>query len=206
MMRFDEVPQPAEWTTAVLEPGSEWLSLATNRDAVRPKDLWSPFREALAAGFRQLCAYTVVWTPNGTVDHYIPWAKVRGTSDTSLAYSWSNLRYSAAWFNSSRRSADVPDPFRIADDWFELLLPSLELVATDRVPQQDLERVKTALQWLGKDERVLKVRRDFFTMYQSGKLSIECLDEWAPLLGRALRKNSNFLLPADQNRLQLGLL
>lgn len=197
MMRFQERPAPPEWDDKVLNPGRRWLEQPAHRDQPRPKDLWSPYREDLARAFSDLCAYTVMFCPNGTVDHYVPWSRARATRP-DLAYQWSNLRYAEGWFNSSRKSADIPDPFTVCDDWFELLLPSLELVSTDAVPQDERERVAAVLTWLGKHPRVIKLRREYFRAYRSGELELVRLDAWAPLLARALRARPEFLLPGDR--------
>lgn len=206
MMRFALAPRPRGWQTHALKAGRAWLKLPGNRNKKRPKDLWSRYRQDLAAGFDELCGYTVMWTPIGTVDHYIPWADVRGTRQAHQAYQWANLRYSVDWFNRDRKATAVPDPYTVQDDWFELLLPSLELVATAKVPVGEAVRVKSALRWLGRNHKILKVRRGYFTAYRSGEMTIEQIDRWAPLLGRALRAKPVFLLAADQARLQAGTL
>lgn len=201
MRRFAPVSPPPDWETTVLEPGFEWLE--KNRNARRPRDLWSDYREDLASrGFNDLCGYTVMYTPNGTVDHFVSWSEIRGTPRAQMAYEWSNLRYAAGWFNSARKSMVVPDPHRVEDDWFELLLPSLQLVATDRVPATEKTAVNNALRWLMKDQRVIRQRRKWFELYRSRKLSLEGLDEVAPLISRALRKDPEFLRPSDRDSLE----
>lgn len=206
MMRFARPPRPWGWQTHALKAGRSWLARPGNRNRQRPHDYWSRYRAALAAGFNELCGYTVMWEPNGTVDHYIPWATVRNTRQAHQAYQWTNLRYSVNWFNRDRGTTDVPDPFTVQDDWFELLLPSLELVATAAVPAGETARVAAALRWLGQGQKVVNARRGYFTAYRSGGMTIEQLDRWAPLLSRALRANVTFLLPADQARLAAGTL
>ena len=206
MMHFPKARRPRGWQTYVLKAGRAWLKQPGNRNAKRPKDLWSPYRDHLAAEFSQLCGYTAMWTPVGTVDHYVPWVEVRGTRQAHQAYQWENMRYSAEWFNRERKAKSVPDPYTVQNDWFRLLLPSLELVATDQVPAEERSRVNTALYWLGKYHKVIKKRRGFFTAYLSGGMTIEQLDVWAPLIGCALRDNPEFLLPTDRVRFEAGTL
>lgn len=199
MIRVEPIPQPAGWSEQVEQRGMDWLS--SHPEATRPTDLWRGFRSELAAGFQWRCGYTAMWEPNGVVDHFIPWGTAAGPEERALAYEWTNLRYSVGWFNSARQTTPIPDPFRIEDDWFELLLPSLELVSTDRVPPQEAARVGAALRWLGADARVLRTRQGWWDLYHTGELSLAGLDRRAPLIARALRKNPEFMRPADREAL-----
>jgi hypothetical protein len=65
----------------------------------------------------------------GTVDHYLCCKNYR-----HLAYEWSDYRFAFSWINSSKGTLDsqVLDPFEVEDGWFEIVLPSLELILTDR--------------------------------------------------------------------------
>jgi hypothetical protein len=212
MMKFAPAPRPRGWQTHVLKKGRRWLAVPGNRAKDRPLDYWSAYRKALKKGFRDLCGYTAMWAPVGTTDHYIPWAEVRGTPQAHKAYQWDNVRYSVDWFNRDRKATPVPDPYKVEDDWFELLLPSLELVATANVPAAELPKVQAALYWLGKHDNVMSARETYWIEYRtldgSGNpnLSFEALDRRAPLIARALRKNPTFLHPQDQARLQAGTL
>jgi len=87
-------------------------------------------------------------------------------------------------------SHDVVDPFEVGDDWFEILLPSLQLVATDRVPPAWVDRARTMLGrlHLGHDERVLRQRREWYRMYQEGELTLDGLAKKAPLIAEAVRR------------------
>jgi hypothetical protein len=198
MKNFPAPPKPRGWTTHVRNKGRRWLNEGDNRGKQRPKDLWTPYRTQLAAGFDDLCAYTLVYTANGTVDHFVPWSSVRGTRQAWRAYQWANLRHSAGWFNSARKNTPVPDPFIVQDDWFELLLPSLELVATDQVPPEWAAHVQNALRWLGRDPRVIGRRQVHFQDYQAGDVTLAWLDRRAPLISRALRANPEFLRDDDR--------
>ena len=111
MIRFERLAKPEGFTTEVEEPGAAWL--AENPNAKRPRDLWSPFKSILAEGFNSLCAYSAMYEPVGTVDHFVSWHE-----DKSKAYEWSNYRYCAQWINSSKQilsAADVLDPFKVED-------------------------------------------------------------------------------------------
>ena len=212
MMHFPKAPRPWGWQTHVLARGRKWLEVPGNRSRERPHDYWSSYRASLKSGFRELCAYTVMWTPVRTVDRYIPWKEVRDTRSAHLAYQGDNLRYSVEWFNRDREATPVPDPYEVQNVWFELLLPSLELVATPAVPAAELHRVQAALEWLGKHDNVISTREGYWLEYRSLDadanpcLSFEALTRKAPLIARALRKNPEYLHPADRARLFAGTL
>ncbi len=108
MMRFERVHEPDGFKDK-REQGSKWL--AKNASG-RPPDKWSTFRSHLADGFHDLCGYSAMYEPNGTIDHF-----VSCDEDRTRAYDWSNYRYIAGWLNSSKKnlpSTDVLDPFEVA--------------------------------------------------------------------------------------------
>ena len=118
MIRFELVPEPAGFDRRARVPGNAWL--AAHPDADRPKDYWTPFKGELAAGFHNLCAYSAMHEPVGTVDHFISCHE-----DRSKAYERENYRYCAAWINSSKGNVpagDLLDPHEVEEGWFELLL------------------------------------------------------------------------------------
>lgn len=195
MRRFPKVPAPHDWDTRGLQPGIRWLR--DHPRAERPRDLWSPFRNELAAGFSGLCGYTLTYVPNGTVDHFTPWTILKGTTDEWRAYDWHNFRHCDGWFNSARRGP-VPDPFLVEDSWFELRLPSLELFATDAVPASERAAVDNVLRWLRDDPRVMGPRQEWLRMYREGELNLDGLARKAPLIAAALRRQPEFLLAADR--------
>ena len=65
MIRFEQSPEPSDFDIKARQPGIQWLQ--ANPDVKRPKDFWTPFKLQLADAFRQLCAYTAVYEPIGTV-------------------------------------------------------------------------------------------------------------------------------------------
>lgn len=129
-----------------------------------------------------------MYLPDGTVDHFVSWHE-----DPNLAYEWSNYRYASGWINSSKQnltSAQLLDPFDVGEDWFEILLPSLQLVATKTIPTKYRKRAQTMLTRLGlrDDERILRQRREWYRLYQEKKLTLDGLRELAPLIATAVEK------------------
>ncbi len=187
MIRFDPVAEPPDFEHKARRPGLAWL--AANPLAQRPRDLWSRFKPALAEGFRHLCAYSAMYEPVGTVDHFLSWKRFR-----ERAYDWSNYRFASGWINSVKQTADseVLDPYEIRDGWFEILLPSLQLVVSDRVPAKIRPKAEHTLLRLRlrDDERVIRQRREWYRMYQSGELSLEGLRKKAPLIARAVERQA----------------
>lgn len=132
-----------------------------------------------------------MFEPVGTVDHY---EDCKG--NPHLAYEWTNYRFAAQWINSSKQSRrpgalQVLDPFEVEDGWFEILLPSLQLVVSNRVPRELRERAEYTLQklHLRDDERVLRQRKGWYTMYLE-KDDLCLLRKFAPLIARAVEKQA----------------
>ena len=180
-------PEPANFDADCRQRGRTWLlkNPKAARKVKRPKDFWSPFRPELADRFANLCAYGAMHEPAGTVDHF-----TSVDADETQAYEWSNYRFTSAWINSSKnKGAAVLDPFEVQAGWFEVLLPSLQLVARkDRIPlalhalaEQTLEKLH-----LRDDERIIRQRRQWLRMYEEGKLDLRGLRELAPLIADAV--------------------
>ena len=79
MIRFQPIQKPQHFEERAEKAGAAWA--ASKPAAKRPKDYWSAFKPALADGFRQLCAYSAMYEPVGTVDHFVSWHE-----DRSKAY------------------------------------------------------------------------------------------------------------------------
>jgi hypothetical protein len=126
----------------------------------------------------------------GHIDHFIPVNVLKREKRDAEAYEWLNFRYADGFINQKKRTQQVLDPFLVEDHWFELHLPSLQLTVTDTVPDQYRELAKFTLRSLGLDHSavVLRYRRRFFEMWQRGKLPLEGLDEFAPLIAAAIRR------------------
>lgn len=184
MMHFETVEEPDDFNERVRERGNRWLK---EHPKGRPPAFWNECRGDLAKGFRQLCGYSAMHLPNGTVDHF-----VSCDEDRSLAYEWFNYRFAAGWINSSKgrsKSSELLDPFQVEDGWFRILLPSLQLVIDEsKIPTELMDRAHFVLErlHLRDDERVMKPRAQYYRMYREGNLSLEGLREFAPLIARAV--------------------
>ncbi|MBX3232929.1 MAG: hypothetical protein KIT84_44800 [Labilithrix sp.] len=189
MIPVKRSPAPKKHASMVAKPGNAWLEKnAASR--TRPPGHWRLVRAELAEAFGHRCGYSAMYEPVGTVDHYL---SIEGGA-RHLAYDWSNYRYAAGWVNSSKGTLDdlVLDPFDVRPGWFEMLLPSLQVVMTDRIPVRFRSKATVVLERLqiGHGEQVIRMRQAWLTKYREGKASLELLDDWAPLLAEALRKES----------------
>lgn len=185
MIPVAKVPKPAGYDK-IKAGGDVWLK--ANPAAKRPKDLWSPFLPELAEGFAQLCGYAAMLDPTGgTVDHYLSWKNHR-----HLAYEWTNFRFVSSVLNSSKRTADdtVLDPYLVQSGWFEIILPSLQMRVTDKVPAAHraaaaftLKRLK-----LGDGEKIVRWRQHYYARFQAGQLDLDGLRVFAPLVADAVER------------------
>lgn len=187
--RFQPTPEPDDFDTRCRQPGVRWLQ--ENPGYSRPKDYWSQFEDQLRNAFSGLCAYSVMRMMKGQVDHFVPIAQLKQQQRHAEAYEWHNFRYADGFINQKKHSHTVLDPFLVEDDWFEILLPSLQLVLTDRVPAQYRSLAAFTIDRLGlaHGEVVLRYRREFFELWQQGKIDIETLDHIAPLISAAIRRH-----------------
>jgi hypothetical protein len=122
----------------------------------------------------------------GTTDHF-----VSCDEDRTKAYDWANYRYASGWVNASKQnllSTDILDPFEVRDGWFKIILPSLQLVVSEAIPPELRAKAEFVLRrlHLRDDERVIRQRRAWYRMYQSGEISLLGLHKVAPLIARAV--------------------
>jgi len=182
--------EPKEFNAKCRQKGTKWLAenpKAKRKGNKRPKDFWTAFKPQLADAFRQLCAYSAMYEPVGTVDHFDP-----VDAAEEKAYDWSNYRFASGWINSSKqKSVEVLDPLLVQDGWFEVLLPSLQLVlAPEKVPEPLRAQAENSIirLHLRDDERVLRQRRRWYQLFQDGELTLEGLRKNAPLIAAAVDK------------------
>ncbi len=184
--------RPTNFNEDCTVPGLRWIAehpKAQRLGKKRPRDFWTPFKPQLSDAFRELCAYGAMYEPVGTVDHFIP-----VDADESLAYDWDNYRFASGWINSGKKNREgFLDPLRVQDGWFEVLLPSLQLIPTDRIPVdlRPLAEATITRLHLRDDERVLRQRRRWYRLFQEGKLDLAGLRENAPLIAAAIDKQNS---------------
>jgi len=186
MIPVKRIRTPKGFDAKTRQPGTAWL--AAHPDCKRPKDFWSPFKNHLARGFRNLCGYAAMLDPTGgTVDHFLSWK-----NRPDLAYEWTNYRFASESMNKRKGTADdtVLDPFEVGDGWFEIILPSLQLRLTEAVPAAFRAKAEHTLNRLDlrHGEMVIRWRRQWYVLYKQGKLSLEGLSAVAPLIAAAVRK------------------
>lgn len=186
MIPVPKKPAPAAHRD-VQRRGKAWLAKHRTQ---RPPPYWKELRGPLAAAFGERCGYSAMYEPVGTIDHYL---SIEG-GHRRLAYAWTNLRFSSGWINSVKGTLDaqVLDPHEVQPGWFELLLPSLQLVLTAKVPPRMRAKAQFTLDrlQLGHGEAIVRQRQRWFELYREGKASLELLDEVAPLLAQAIRRAS----------------
>lgn len=189
MKRFKRVAEPANFDARCRKRGRAWLK--KHPKYRRPADYWSEFEPELRNAFSELCGYCVMVTMKCQVDHFVPVAILKTRKKDQHAYEWKNFRYGEGVINQRKSNHVVLDPFKVRDDWFELLLPSLQLVLTPAVPARQRKLAEFTIKRLGlrDSEVVVRYRKKFFEMYQAGKLTVEGLDEVAPLIAAAIRRD-----------------
>ena len=191
VIRVGKVPEP-DGFAAERERGEAHMRAYPSRG---PIDIWSPFRSHLAAGFEHRCGYTAMLTYDGQVDHY------RCQRDRRhMTYDWSNYRYCSVAMNRRKGTKDVLDPYEIETRWFEIQFPSLQLVLTDTVPENERVRAARTIACLGlgDDEFIIKQRQGWIEMYGLGRLNLEGLRQVAPLLAEMVERRG--LTPQEVGR------
>ncbi len=192
MIPFTLQDEPPSFKARCRAPGKKWLERNPGYKN-RPKDYWSQFEPELRKAFREMCGWCAMHIMRGQVDHFIPVATLKKTGRDQLAYEWKNLRYIEAWINQKKRDAEVLDPFVVQAGWFEISLPSLQLLPTDRIPEPYREVAFFTLNRLGPrdHEVVVRYREKWFSLYRGCKLTLEGLRRIAPLIAEAVERDLN---------------
>lgn len=187
MMRFKLQPEPVDWDARCRKRGQAWLASHPCYKH-RPRSYWTEFEPELREAFAGLCAYLCMLVPKANMDHFLPIDHLKAQGKDHLAYEWSNFRYVEGIMNQRKLVNLVLDPFQVKDDWFEILLPSLQLVLTDKVPKSKRVVAEFTLRKLGltDSEVVIRYRREWYSMYQRGELTLDGLRRVAPLIAAAV--------------------
>ncbi len=180
------IAEPDDFDERCRQRGNAWL--LANPNAERPRAYWTEFNHALADAFSDRCGFSGQWISSGTIDHFQSWH-----ADKTQAYEWSNFRYVEGWLNSSKSkkpASKIMDPFFVQNGWFEIILPSLQLVVSKTIPAQHKALAESTLKQLpiAHDERVLRPRRQWLKLYDDGDITMAALERFAPLIAAAVRK------------------
>ncbi len=69
-IRYECSAEPRDFDEKVRQRGNAWLT--KNPDPKKgTRDYWSRYKSILADGFNNLCAYSVMYEPVGTVDYFL---------------------------------------------------------------------------------------------------------------------------------------
>jgi len=190
VIRFTLSDEPPEFAERCRKRGRRWLRNNLGYDG-RPYDYWSEFEPQLRKAFRRLSAYCAMKVMKGNVDHFIPISLLKRRKADRRAYDWDNFRYCEGVLNQKKGNCTVLDPFEVEDDWFQLILPSTQLVLTDKIPRRLRKRAEFTLKrlGLGHSEVVVRYRQELFTMYRQRTLPLEGLREFAPQIAHAVEED-----------------
>lgn len=127
----------------------------------------------------------------GEMDHFVPVTRLKKKGQDELIYEWTNFRYAEGVLNQRKSDHLVLDPFEVKDKWFKIILPSLQLLLTDKVPKKKLKKAKETLEKLGlqDDEVVIRYRQQWFDQYRQRNLTLEGLKHVAPLIAAAVEQD-----------------
>jgi hypothetical protein len=193
VIRVERTKEPGSFDSKCRQPGKAWLNANPGRDPHR-NPLWSQFRDQLREAFSLRCGFLAMRIQRGTVDH---WLSVRTARD--LSYEWSNYRFVDGAINSAKKPSwegKLVDPFEVEADWFEILLPSLQLKLVADLEESLRARVEFTLDklHLRDGEDVIQLRREWLKLYERKSLSLSGLYEVAPLIARAVAKRDGLTL------------
>ena len=181
------IPEPADFDAECRQKGNRWLASHPGAATSSYPGYWAKYENELATAFHQRCGWWAMWIAEGAVEHFLS-----RKNRPDLAYEWSNYRYIAGSVNSSKGNHDnkVLDPFEVQNGWFEVLLPSMQLVVTPMLPAHLLARAEFTLNQLKlrHGSKVVRCRQRWYQQYKDGKLSMDGLRANAPLVADAVIK------------------
>lgn len=184
------IPEPADFDSGCRRPGITWwssrrLAGETPKTSEFP-NLWAKYESDLARAFHQRCGWWAMWIAEGEVDHFLS-----KKNRPELAYEWTNYRYIAGSVNGSKGNLDdkVLDPFDVQDGWFEVIVPSMQLIGTDQLPAALKDKASFTLEKLRLREgtKVVRCRRRWYESFKNGT-PISELEKFAPLVAKAVKK------------------
>lgn len=183
------VPKPeyADFDATVRQPGQAFLATTPNPNAKEfsKHNYWKKAAPSLHAAYGKICAYTCIYLVDpGTVDHFLPKAKV-----PLQAYEWNNFRLARARFNTSKGDTlEVMDPFAIQEGWFTIEFPSCLVKANPTISRTHRIRVNNTINILklNCDDYYVQERCDIMVAYCSGAIDFRFLETRYPFLALEL--------------------
>jgi len=184
------VPEPESFHTDCRMPGRAWF-VARRLTGESPKtsefpNLWAKYEGELSRAFDGRCGWWAMWIAEGEVEHFL---SKRNRPD--LAYEWNNYRFIAGSVNGSKANHDdkVLDPFEVQDGWFEVILPSMQLIVSSSLPPELEEKARFTLKQLRLRDgtKVVRCRQRWYGSFKKGMPMSE-LEKFAPLLANAVKK------------------
>jgi hypothetical protein len=193
------IPEPPDFDAVCRAPGIAWRAARRLRGeppkASEFPNLWAKYEADLSRAFKGRCGWWAMWIAEGEVEHYLS-----KKNRPDLIYEWSNYRYIAGSVNGSKGNHDdkVLDPFEVQDGWFEVILPSMQLIVTDHLPAALTDKACFTLKQLRLRDgtKVVRCRRRWYESFKNG-MPLSELEKFAPLVAKAVKKlqNSGETLP-----------
>ena len=193
--RLTRDTEPGFFDLNCRQPGGAWLAAHPGKDPHEQSEWWSQFQPNLARHFNHRCGWLATSIVlEGVVDHWLSCGMRNGTPSPyrHLAFEWTNYRYASGVVNSLKAALDdqVIDPCEVQGGWFEVLLPSFELVATNNLPPELSKKARTTIERL--QLRRHKARFTRWHWYQAywnaGNPDLAALLKDAPLVAAAIAK------------------
>jgi hypothetical protein len=194
--RLTSKNEPPLFNENCRKPGTAWLNNIKNaeKDPHKQDEWWQQFQPALAQHFNYRCGWLATCIHlDGVVDHWLSCGPRKGKASPyrNLAFEWTNYRYATGTINSLKGKLDdsLIDPCEVQEGWFEVLLPSFELVATG-VPKELKDKAEATLEKL--QLRRHKAQFTRWRWYQghwnNGNPDLPALRRYAPLVAAAIEK------------------
>lgn len=184
------------------QPGAMWLASYPDKDPHDRSGWWAPFQPDLARHFNYRCGWLATSIElEGIVEHLLGCGPRNGVQSPHrhLAFEWTNYRYAAGTVNSLKGTMDnqIMDPCEVQEGWFEALLPSFELVATDRIPEHLKQKAQATIERLQlRRHKAQFTRWRWYERYwNNGAPDLEKLRLDAPLVAAAVEKAQSAGIP-----------
>ena len=186
------------------QPGATWLGLVAhaNKDPHGQSQWWSQFQPDLARHFNFRCGWLATSIElDGVVEHWLSCGHRKGipSPNRHLAFEWMNYRYATGVINSLKGTLDdlIIDPCEVQPGWFEVLLPSFELVITNILPDPLKLRAQTTIKMLQlRRHKAQFTRWRWYQRYwNAGNPDLVSLRNDAPLVAAAVEKANAAGLP-----------